>query len=276
MQKVVIIGPDSYLATGLNAYLTDCHVQHLYFHNWSEHIAELKSADCVVNFSISPDFSMKDVDVSDVLDVQIARELKDTKARFVFISSRKVYGSTDECVTHEETDELKGIDFYSNNKIRTERALQEILQGNLTILRVSNIVGEPVLRNGYKTFIGWICQSIAEKGILEVTENEEAVKDFITKEFLHKNIASVIKNKIVGTYNLSAGFGTAIKDILTGYVGAENVRFLGQSLSPKDQFVLNNSKLISKTNVTLSSEQISQYLADCRTNLLRLTHKNSL
>ena len=153
MQKVVLIGDDSYIATGLDKHLTDCHVDKLYFHNWQQNITLIRDADCVVNFSIAPDFSKRDMKPDEVMDVQIAKQLKGANTRYVFISSRKVYGATDDCVTHHETDTLKGVDFYARNKIMTERALADILGDKLTILRISNIIGEPINRSDYKTFM---------------------------------------------------------------------------------------------------------------------------
>ena len=78
--------------------------------------------------------------------------------------------------------------FVEKNKIKTERILKEILQDRLTILRVSNIIGKPVKRNNYKTFIGWICENYIKNGKLIVTQNAFALKDFITHDFLQKCI----------------------------------------------------------------------------------------
>ncbi len=276
MQKVVIIGPDSYLATGLDKHLSDCQINYLYYHNWHENIKTLQQADCVINFSIAPAFSMRTVIPEEVLDIQIAQVLQQMNTHYIFISSRKVYGATNECVTHKETDTLYGFDFYAQNKIMTELKLRNILNERLTILRVSNIIGEPILRGGYKTFIGWICQSIAETGILEVTENENAVKDFITKDFLHQNLTTVIKNRLTGVYNLSAGFGIPVAKILTGYAGRDNVRFVGQHQHLKDQFILDNSKLLHDTHLTLHPQDITTYLNNCRAQLFQLTNMNLL
>lgn len=273
MQKVVLIGDDSYIATGLDKHLTDCHVDKLYFHNWQQNISLIQDADCVVNFSIEPDFSKRDMKPDEVMDVQIAKQLKGANTRYVFISSRKVYGATDVCVTHHETDTLKGVDFYARNKIMTERALADILGDKLTILRISNIIGEPINRSDYKTFIGWICESFLNKGKLVVTQNADSQKDFITKDFLQESIATLIHKKAAGTYNLSAGFGIRVRDVLTGYVGESAVDFQGQHLPPTDQFVLDNTRLIQVTEQSLTPTKIGHYLGKCKKELYRMKQK---
>lgn len=273
MQKIVIIGADSYIATGLDKHLTDCYVEKLYFHNWQQNAELLQEADCVINFSISPDFSIRDMTPDEVLDVQIAQCLKNAATRYVFISSRKVYGASDDLVIHKETDDLYGVDFYARNKIMTEKTLADILGDKLIILRVANIIGEPVNRSGYKTFIGWICESFLKNGKLVVTQNADAVKDFITKDFLQKSIASLIQKHATGIYNVSSRFGTSVRDVLVGYVGAQNIDFQGQTLSPQDQFILNNEKLLKITNVSISSLQVEQYLALCRQELQQMKDK---
>lgn len=273
MQKIVIIGADSYIATGLEQYLTDCQVDKLYFHNWQQNIELLQQADCVINFSIAPDFSVRNMTPDEILDIQIAQHLKNTSTRYIFISSRKVYGSTDNLVIHKETDSLCGIDFYASNKIRTEQALTKILNDKLTILRVANIIGKPVNRTGYKTFIGWICESFLKNGKLVVTQNADTQKDFITKDFLQESIVSLIKKNATGIYNVSSGFGTNIRDILIGYVGTENIDFQGQNLSPTDQFVLDNTRLTLITGQSLTSKIIMQYLQDCQHILYTMKEK---
>ena len=268
MEKIVIIGSDSYIATGLVNHLKNCKTDKLYFNNWSENIDLLQQTDCVINFSIAPDFSTRKIEPEDVLDVQIAKHLRSSQTRYIFISSRKVYGTCDNVLIHKETDALCGWDIYSQNKIKTEQALTDILKNRLTVLRIPNVIGEPVKRAGYKTFIGWICESFLKDGKLTVTQNADAVKDFITKDFLHKNIAELIYLNKTGVYNVSAGFGTAVRDVLTGYVGIENVDFRGQDLPLRDQFILDNSKLTNVTGCQITSNHISQYLELCRSQML--------
>ena len=274
MQKIVIIGGDSYIATGLDEKLKGYEVKYLFFNNWKEHISSLKNADCIINFSICPSFSTQDMDLNDILDIQIAEVIKDLNVRYIFMSSRKVYGSSDECKSYKETDPINGIDFYAKNKIKTEAALTKILSDKLTVLRISNILGEPVSRVGYKTFIGWICESFLNTGELVVTQNSNSRKDFITKDFLQDAIVTVLLSKTSGVINISSGFATSVGDILKGYVGEEHIKFNGEQIPPTDQFILDNSKLKKILPNSITRDDINRYLKKCYKQLIIMKQSN--
>lgn len=263
MQRIVIIGEDSYLATGLIPCFGRNEVQCFAFDTWTKNIDVLRNADYVFNFAIHPNFLRMNLAEDEILDIQLAHALAGSKAQLVFMSSRKVYGTTDVCKIHKEEDETPGFDFYSKNKVKTELALQKILGDNVTILRIANILGEPVARHGYKTFIGWISEGYINDGKLTVNQNEQATKDFITKDFLHNVFVAVTDNNLRGIYNVSSGTGTTVQDVLAGYVGSENLVLQGQNLPKTDQFILDNTKLKQATGLSLSKQEIDKYLAKC-------------
>ena len=264
MRNIVIIGSDSYLAKGIENFLGEVKLNFLEFNTWQQNIDLLKQADYIICFAIHPEFMKRDMDCSEIIDIQIAETIKDSNAKFVFMSSRKVYGTTNECVVHKETDRAEGFDFYSFNKVKTEKALQDILGDRVLILRIANILGEPVFRTGYKTFIGWICENYIQTGKLEVTQNVNAIKDFIPKDFLHKAISALIENNATGIYNISSGFGTSVEKVLAGYVGKENLILMGQDKEKQDQFILNNDKLLKNTGLSISQVDIDNYLLQCK------------
>lgn len=267
MRKIVLIGKNSYLAAGLPNYMQSFNISYMSHGDWKERIDEILDAKAVINFCISPNFSSSIMKPDDVIDVQIAKRILNRGIQYIFLSSRKVYGSSDECRIYKETDSPCGVDFYAKNKIMTENVLQDLLNDNLTICRLSNIIGEPIVRQGYKTFVGWICENFLLKGKLVVTQNTNAKKDFITKEFLHQALAHIIKQKTKGIINISSGFGSFVKDILDGYIGGENVEYLGNDLPCKDQFILNNDKLRDILHYTMTPTQLTQYLQKCKSQI---------
>lgn len=267
MPKLVIIGADSYLANGLEKYFNEWEVCSLFFHNWENDKKNLQSANCVVNFSISPDFSETIIDPTNTIDYKIAQTLKGTKTQFIFISSRKVYGSINECKTFIESNPLIPSDFYSSNKIALEQELQNVKNLNLTILRVANIIGEPVIRKNYKTFIGWICENFLTFGKIKVSQNSQSKKDFITKDFLHRSIFDIARLNICDILNVSSGIPTTINQILSGYIGLENLELLGEHLPCTDQFILDNSKLKKLTGCSITQQDIQKAILKFRKEL---------
>lgn len=275
MKSIVVIGYDSYLATGLEKVLGEYKVTNLMFNEWRSHLKTVIEADCVINFSISPMSFETIMPRENILDIEVATELakNKSKAQFIFLSSRKVYGITNDIVFHNESDMVNPVDFYAKNKVFTENTLKSVIPNNLTILRISNIIGEPVNRSGYKTFIGWICENYLKGIKLQVSQNSNAKKDFITKIFLHECIKGVIEKRLLGIYNISAGFPISVKKILSGYVGEESVSYNSDNSECVDQFVIDNSKIISKLGLRFSEKDLESYLSVCQSALVNMKHK---
>lgn len=272
MTKTLIIGKDSYLAQGLEKYFDDTEV--LSYHECFQNPSKLQQADTIINFCISPLFSQKEMKKEEIFDVQVAKIIQKSATRYFFLSSRKVYGISKNCLRHKETDPLFSQDMYAKNKITSENALQDILKERCIILRLSNIIGEPIARKGYKTFMGWISENYIVNGKLPITQNLNAKKDFITKKYLHKSIACLAQHaSLSGIYNISAGFSVSVKNILENYVGKENLIFHEKTTTqPEDQFILDNTKLKMLTQNILTKKDLQDTLKTYRQHLDTLHH----
>lgn len=269
--KCVIIGNDSYLFAGLEPYLGGLDVSYMAFDSWNneENLKTLKDSDIVINFSASPELSNKKMDESGIIDVQIARHLRGGGARYVFLSSRKVYGTSAKLITYKETDPLKAFDLYSENKITAEKKLREILKNALCVLRIPNIIGEPVLRTGYKTFMGWVSENIVKNGKVVVDQARAAKKDFITKEYLHRTLAYIAANPVTGTFNVSSAIASETGILMTALAGKENVVFL-ENAPVKEQFVLDNAAISSVTGIKITAEDILSAAKNFRSALNKI------
>lgn len=260
MLTVAIVGSSSYLASGIQVYLKDCkiiEISHSDIHK-SRHLFE--EADVVVNFGLSPYFSLRDMQLEEIIDVQIAKIISSLSNRFIFISSRKVYGSSDLLHIHSEKSPLNPCDFYSRNKIVTEKALSNILGNKLTILRVSNILGEPPIRQNYRVFMGWISLNYLSKGRLFVNQDPKTIKDFIPKSFFQDVLSGFIKRNIPGIFNVSSCCRIGLGELLEEIVGKDNVTYEPHT-KVKDQFLLDNARLRKALGVKITTEDI---LNECR------------
>lgn len=227
--KVAVIGNDAYLARNLqNVFISDDVMSFPRLDYVDKE--EIKRFDAVINFTIQPEFSCKTLSQDELLDVKLARMIKGSETKLVMISSRKVYGSRNLADEIAETAPLQPLDAYAKNKAAAEKAIQRIIPGQSLIVRVANVLGEPVNRTGYKTFMGWISESILTRGKLIVTENPETRKDFITRDYLQKALSVLIHKKVSGIINVGAGFALSLERLLTDIVGEEHIFFRGISL----------------------------------------------
>ena len=101
-----------------------------------------------------------------------------------------------------------------------------------------------------------MCKEYVNKGKLNIDINVNSVKDFITKEFFQKSIKLCMDKNITGVYNLSAGFGITIKEILENYVGVSNLIFMGQNKEVNDQFILDNSRLTNLLQINFDKDEL--------------------
>ena len=241
-KKILIIGSDAYLARGMSDCFPGYEVDSIARADTDKNFNLFKQYDAVINFTIQPEFSQRNLTASELIDAQIAKCLVGSHTKLVMLSSRKVYGSHENADIIKETDNLDPQDFYAKNKVKAEQALQMILPNRHLILRIANILGEPVNRIGYKTFMGWISESILATGKLTVTENRKTKKDFITRNYLHRVMFSLIDKEATGIFNVGAGFALTLEDLLTKIAGEKNIIF-EDIQPPRDQFILNTDKL---------------------------------
>ena len=239
--KVAVIGTNAYLAQGIEKYFDD--IQMFQRLDFVPNPSDLCKFDYVVNFTLQPAFRTNVLKKEEIIDLNIAKIIKDSDCKLVFISSRKVYGSGDKIKKYSESHDLVPSNIYSQNKILAETELKEMLPNRYLILRVGNILGVPPARSDYRTFVGWIADSLRKENVLRVTENPDVRKDFITVDYFQKSLAGLINNNCTGTYNVGAGFALRLKDLLPMIAGEHRVLFVEPNAQKKDEFILNCDRL---------------------------------
>ena len=244
MNKTVLIVWDwSYLANGIDEKLLPMNVERIHYID-GKNPDYFRNFDTVINFGIQPDFSKRILDVNELIDVQLANVLKWSDTKLIMLSSRKVYWSHKEPDILKESDALTPTDFYSANKIKAEQELNKILPDQHLTLRIANILWLPVNRIGYKTFIWWITDSMRDKWHLYITENPDTRKDFISKEYFQRVLSELIKQEVTWTFNVWSWFAIPLKELLSHICWEENLVFAEELPEPRDQFILDNGKLL--------------------------------
>lgn len=253
MKKVLIIGHNSYLASEFDLNEEEFLVEKIK-RPFEFDFEKYNDYDFIVNFCIQPEHFNRLLSDNEMIDYNIAKHIKNDKTKFVFLSSRKVYGSCTELKIYDEISELKPFDFYSKNKCNIEQKLSEILnKNNLLILRTGNIIGKPSNRKSYGTFIGWIESELKNNGKVICTINKNAKKDFITKEYFQEALKKSIEYDLSGIYNIGANFALTTEELLESILPEHYIEY-----SPKEneseQFVLDCKKIHNYVKIFTEEE----------------------
>ena len=189
-------------------------------------------------------------------DYQIVKKIVNFKTSYIFLSTRKVYKPSNNCL---ENDKLKPRCNYSKNKLITEKKLRELIVNKLLILRISNVIGINKVsskRKLHKTFIDVFFDNIRKNIIID---NGRKYKDFITSQKLVQIVSKLITLNSVGTFNLSIGKKIYLNDIIQ-WLNFYNMRKcktikIKNFNFNKDSFYLNNNRIkkITKINPKIKS-----------------------
>ena len=259
MKKIILIGPNSYLAQNLFWKLSlQYDVFVLRYNEWQSNLVLLLNSDYIINFAIQPECNtmfLKD----DIIDLKIVKHIKDRDIKYIFLSSRKVYGYSSECKIYRENDELKGHDWYAKNKIYTESKILDMLHDKAVILRIPNVIAEPLLNPQNNIFMSWLVNQYLYKSKVEINIDKNTIKDFITRDFFHKIILYIIDNHISGIYNVSSNIAIPIYDIIAKMIEEQYIECM-PTIYQSDQFLLDNSKLYNATRLKLDIDTIYEQL----------------
>jgi len=253
MKKILLVGKNSFIGYQLlidlsQTNMVDC-ISHL-------NIDDVKydDYDCVINCSIHPDYRNQSYNFEKDMDLKISRQFS---GNFIMISSRKVYGTNDNLLEYTEDSPYNPSDYYGWNKTITEKILTTEHE-NVTILRASNVFGFEYKRNSY---MGFLINQLKNKGSIEIDISPFTTRDFISVQDVSKLINLVVEKEIKGTYNLSSGVGEMVgytaEYLIKGYGSGD---LISKSKERKDQFILDNKKLLNALNIDIEFDIENQMI----------------
>jgi nucleoside-diphosphate-sugar epimerase len=240
--RALLIGKGSFLAGGIvSLRSSDLSVDAL------SHTADLASIDydsydVVVNAAYDPSFMTQPYQVESDFDYKVVKHIVRSRAHYVMLSSRRVYGGaapfriSEECYPRPD-------EHYGRNKLRTETAVQALLGSRCTILRVANVFGYEL---GRRSFFGIALRTLKESNRIVLDISPFVSRDFIYVEDFAFLLRRVLVHRPSGIYNLGSGCATQLGRIalwiIEGYQGGE---LLVTSPVERDSFVLDIGKLAS-------------------------------
>ena len=258
MKKVLIIGKRGFIGKNLNKFLKTKYNVKLISFKEALNFKQIDKYNFVINSSINKHYVKKKYNKNFDNDLKIAERVNNKKTIYVFLSSRKVYKAKPNV---NEGDKLSPKSNYAKNKTMTEKILYGKFKNNLTILRISNIIGDKskFSKNLHKTFVD-IFYEKAKKGI--IYNNKQNYKDFISIQKFCEIIDMIIRKNLRGIYNISIGRKVFLNDIVKwlNHSNKNKYKIINYNKYTTGNFYLNNRKLMSKIKISNDLESLKK---DC-------------
>tara|TARA_Y100000389_G_scaffold147641_1_gene146536 strand:- start:9305 stop:10114 length:810 start_codon:yes stop_codon:yes gene_type:complete len=259
--SVIIIGKKGFVAKNVYNYLKRKKTKILItsLNNFfTLESKKLKKYRNIINCSINNETINSKYSPLYDLDRQICEKIKNLNIRFIFLSTRKVYGDK---FYPTETAKVKPLCNYSKNKVISENFCNEILKKKLIILRITNLVGyrEHSKKRLHKTFMDYFLMNIKKK---KITFNYKDYKDFISIEQFSDVIYRICKNSnIHGIYNVSLGKKVFLIDLIKALLKncRTKVTITDNKKLKSDNFVINNKKLLNTLKIDLKENKLIDY-----------------
>tara|TARA_B110001450_G_scaffold225633_1_gene223931 strand:- start:1203 stop:1997 length:795 start_codon:yes stop_codon:yes gene_type:complete len=262
-RKLILIGKKSflghYIKKNLNKKLNILHINLSQFNNLNTSI--IKNFDYICNCSIDPKYQKQKYNINNDIDIKIVKKIKNLPVKFIFLSSRKVYHHN---INLKETSKCKPLNNYAKNKLLSENKIKSILKRKYLILRISNIIGKPIL-NPKKVTNNFIDNYLKFKKSKKIIIFNNYFKDFLSINQFTEIFYNIIKKKITGTFNVSLGEKVYISEILN-WLNKTNYNLFKpkNNFIDNDSFYLNNEKLLNKIKVKVKKSDLKKYCKDFR------------
>ena len=261
--KILIIGKKSFIGSNLYNYLKKKKIKTelINYIRFLRKNFNQNNYDYIINCSSNKKFVNKKYSSRFDHDLNIAKKIVKFNSKLIFLSTRKIYRPK---FNIKEGDLKKPLCHYSKNKLISEKSTKKLLNNRVLILRVSNIIGLSKKHKNklHQTFIDQFVKYI-KKGYL--FENNKIYKDFISINKFCEIIFKIIKQNIVGTYNLSLGKKVYLNKLVQWLNIYNNKKITKLNIKKgfnNDSFTLNNQKLMKKLKIKNSLAELKK---DCIT-----------
>ena len=198
--KILIFGKNSFIGSSLYSKLKSHFTVNIANYKIQK-LNKIKNYDFIINCSTNKNYTKIKYLQKNDFDLQIAKKIKKEKTHLIFLSSRKVYRPGPNL---NENSKIECKKHYERNKYISEKAISKIKKSNLTILRISNLIGykKKSKRSIHNTYLDTLLKEVRNgKNI----NNNNAYKDFLDIKTFSKIIYLIIKNKVNGIFNVSIG-----------------------------------------------------------------------
>jgi nucleoside-diphosphate-sugar epimerase len=258
-QNILIIGRNSFLASGIYNQCKNNPNLNITLVGYLDLPENYEAFDWVINCAFNNQQYTHEMDISNNYDLKVIKAIKNYDTKYLFLSSRAVYGSHDQLKKHDESFEAEGslITQYGRNKLNCEKIiLDELPSSRVLICRCANIFG---IEAGEK-FFGIAQRSLVKNNEIILNMSKKVIKDFLPLPSFSEIIELLLINNIIGKYNIGSGIETNLDEICSSLIrGYGSGSIIDSSNLYRDQFVLDISKLETVIDFDITKEKILSY-----------------
>ena len=243
-RRLVLFGRRSFIAHHLFTAAKAHGGEALYVSPDDEPNSAIEEGDVVINCRISPEYKLSAYTDADDFDLAAARLAKSAGAKFVMLSTRKVYDQNHLWDVHESEIARGDGSHYGNNKAVSESGVKDLHGEAALIFRLSNVFGfEYVAGRRRDTFFGRMLSSLRGTGTIEFDMSSSTRRDFLPVTRCAEAIVFGAYNGISGTYNLGCGLPMACGELAERLIeGYGSGKLIVQEDKERDEFYLNVDK----------------------------------
>lgn len=258
--RVVLVGKGSFIARAVASAAQSRGLDCLSLAH-SASLDDLTPTDLVMNFALRPAYRSGPYAVGDDIDLQTAQSAKRAKAHFVMLSTRRVYGPDCRWGATEKMVAIGDETVYGQNKALTEKAVLELLSGDVGIFRLSNIFGYEY--DGFpprKSFFGLMLESLKQENTIFFDMHPDTKRDFLPVELAAKLLLDRAIDRTKGVYNLGCGFAVSCGDLADWVCeGYGDGQLVYDPPTLRDEFFLNMDKWRIQFDLPIDESTLHDY-----------------
>ena len=228
---------------------------------------ELKPEDIVVNFAMHPAFrSQNYASIYDV-DAIVARAAMQSGARFVMLSTRRVYPASARWQAREDNQTGGDETAYGRNKARSEEVVGDLTAGRALILRLSNVFGFEYAAVPRKTFLGQMLSDLRSIQTIRFDMSPDTRRDFMPVEACARAILIAAQSGVEGVFNLGAGFPLRCGDLADWIIDGYGQGQVESQPDIRDEYYLDMTKWKRHFALVISPNDMPEYCLNLGTRL---------
>jgi nucleoside-diphosphate-sugar epimerase len=204
--------------------------------------------------------------LADDAEIAFARRCASAGVHLLSLGTRKVYAPSTTALA--EDSPVGPADAYGRQKLELERALQEVLGGRLTRLRLANVFGwEP----GRRTFMGQMLASLSHDGEIRFDMSPFTRRDFLAVEDAARLIAALAADPPGGVVNVGSGHGLETGRLAMALIrGYGRGRLMVERAEERDAFTLDTRRLFWRTGMAVEAGRAEGVAAELGQKLAQL------